>query len=127
MQPGEYRTAITFSNVQGLPPALAQNMMARPRMTDGCMKSSDINAIVQDSIAAGANMTCAKDQGSAAGGVISGAASCRDEDGNSGTLTIAGTYTATHADVAADLKAQTEIGLVSEHIHLVSERTGSCS
>jgi hypothetical protein len=83
--------------------------------------------VVQDSIAASADMTCTEDHGSASSGVISGTARCRDDDGNSGTLAIAGTYTATHADVGADLTAQTQMGPISEHIHLVSDRTGACS
>jgi hypothetical protein len=127
MQPGHYRTTITYSDVRGLPPQMAQHMMSRPRVTEDCMTTSDINAVVQDEIAAGGGMTCSQDQASAAGGVISGAASCRDEDGNSGTLTIGGTYSAAHADVSADLRAQTQMGPISEHIHLVSDRTGACS
>ena len=127
MQPGEYHTTTTFSNVRGLPPAMAQNMMARPHTSDGCMATSDINAVVQDSIAASADMTCSQNHGSAVGGVIRGVANCHDDQGNSGTLTVAGTYTATHADVGADLSAQTQMGPISEHIHLVSDRTGACS
>ena len=126
MQPGQYHTTVTFTNVRGLPPAMAQGMMAHPHTSDGCLATSDINAVVQDSIAASANMTCTEDHGSASGGVISGRARCRDDDGNSGALTLAGAYTATHADVSADLSAQTQMGPVSEHIHLVSDRTGAC-
>jgi hypothetical protein len=37
MQPGEYHTTVTFSNVRGLPPAMAQHMMAHPQTTDDCM------------------------------------------------------------------------------------------
>ena len=127
MQTGEYHTTITFSDVSGLPPAMAQHMMSTPQTTDACVRTSDINAEVQDAIAAGADMTCSQDHGSASGGVISGAANCHDDDGNSGALAISGSYTATHADVSADLTAQTQMGPVSEHIHLVSDRTGACS
>ncbi len=127
MQTGQYHTAITFSHVTGLPMGMAQHMMSHPVLSDGCLNTTDVNAVVQDAIAASANMTCTEDHGSASGGVISGAANCHDQDGNTGALTIAGTYTATHADVNGDLHGHTSIGPVSEHIHLVSDRTGACS
>ena len=127
MQPGEYHNAMTYTDIQGLPASMSRRLMSRPQETNGCLRTSDINAVVQDTIAAGANMTCSEDHGSASGGVISGAAACQDDDGNSGTLTFSGTYTATHADVTAVLNAQTQIGPVSEHLHLVSDRTGACS
>jgi Protein of unknown function (DUF3617) len=127
MQPGKYHTTVTYSNVRGLPPAMAQNMMSRPHPTDGCLETGDINAVVQDEMAAASGMTCSQDHGSASGGVISGVASCRDDRGTSGTLTVTGTYTATHADVSADLNVPSSpMGPVSEHIHWVSDRTGSC-
>jgi Protein of unknown function (DUF3617) len=127
MQPGNYHTTITYSNVRGLPPAMAQNMMSRPRTTDGCLETGDIDAVVQDEMAAGSGMTCSQDQGSASGGVISGVANCRDDSGTSGTLTVTGTYTSTHADVSADLNVPSSpMGPAFEHIHWVSDRTGSC-
>jgi hypothetical protein len=127
MQPGQYHNTMTFEDVTGLPPAVARRMMSRAHTSDGCLRTSDINSVIDDAIAGGADMTCSQAHGSAAGGVISGGASCHDSMGNSGTLTISGTYTATHADVSGDLSAQTQIGPISEHIHLVSDRTGACS
>ncbi len=127
MQPGGYHTTLTYSNVRGLPPAMAQHMMSRPHVSDGCLKTGDINAVVQDAMAAGSGMTCSQDHGSASGGVIRGVASCRDDQGTSGTLTVSGTYTATHADVNADLDVKSSpMGPIFEHIHLISDRTGSC-
>ena len=124
IETGGYHSVITFSNVTGLPPRLAQNMMARPHETDGCAHTGDINKLVQDAIAAGENMSCTQNQASAANGVISGAAACQDDSGISGTLQFSGTYTSTHVDVNGDLAAQTPMGAVTEHIHLVSDHTG---
>jgi hypothetical protein len=126
MLPGAYHTTVTYSDVRGLPPAMARRMTSRPHTADGCLKTSDINAVVQDEIAAGGGMTCSQDHGSASGGVISGAANCRDDQGSSGTLTLRGSYNATHAEVSADLRATTQMGPMSEHMHLVSDRTGAC-
>ncbi|MGA9341800.1 MAG: DUF3617 family protein [Rhodanobacteraceae bacterium] len=127
MQPGEYHTTITYSNVRGLPPAMAQNMMSRPQTTDGCLETGDIDTVIQDSMTAGSGMTCSQDHGSASGGNIRGLANCRDDSGTSGTLSVSGTYTATHADVSADLNvASSPMGPIFEHIHWVSDRTGSC-
>ena len=83
MQPGKYRTTITYTDVRGLPPAMMQHMMSSPHINDGCLKTSDINAVVEDAIARGGGMTCSEDHGSASGGVISGAAKCRDDQGSS--------------------------------------------
>lgn len=128
MQPGMYHSTITYSNLRGLPPAMAQHMMSRPHVSDGCMETGDVNAVVQDEMAAGSGMTCSQNKGSASGGVIRGVASCQDDRGTSGTLNVTGTYTATHADVSADLNVQSSpMGPVSEHIHLLSERIGPCS
>ncbi len=128
MQPGMYHTTITYSNVRGLPPAMAQDMMSRPHPTDGCLETGDVNSVVQDAMSAGSGMTCSQDHGSASRGVIRGVATCRDDRGTAGTLTVKGTYTATHADVSADLKVSSSpMGPVAEHIHWVSDRTGSCS
>jgi hypothetical protein len=126
IQTGEYHTIINYSSVTGLPPAMAQHMMAHPSTVDTCVDSVDINAAVQDVISAG-NMTCSEDHGSAVNGVISGSATCHDTDGNSGHLSFSGSYTATHVEVAGDLAAQTQIGPISEHVHFVSDRTGACT
>ncbi len=128
IETGGYHSVITFTNVTGLPPRLAQSMMSRPRETNGCTHTSDINKLVQDEIAVSGNMTCSQNQASAVGGVINGSAACQDDEGISGTLNFTGSYTATHVDVNADLAAQTPMGPVSEHIHLVSDHTGpTCS
>ena len=89
MQPGGYRTTLTYSNVRGLPPAMTQNMMSRSHVSDGCLKTGDINAIVQHAMAACTGMTCSLDHGSASDGVIRGVASCRNDRRTSGTLTVA--------------------------------------
>lgn len=125
IEPGGYHSVITFSNVTGLPPRLAQSMMSHPHETDGCVHTGDINKLVQDAIAGAGNMTCSQNQASAVGGVINGSAACQDDEGISGTLQFTGSYTATHVDVNADLTAQTPIGPIAEHIHLVSDHTGA--
>jgi Protein of unknown function (DUF3617) len=127
MQPGNYHITVTYSKVRGLPPEMAKNMMSHPHASDGCAETGDINALVQEMMTAGSGMTCSEDHGSASSGVISGLANCQDDRGTSGTLTIKGTYTATHADVSGDLNVKSSLmGAVFEHIHWVANRTGPC-
>lgn len=127
MQPGNYHITVTFSKVRGLPPEMAHQLMSHPQASDGCAETGDINSLVQDMMTAGAGMTCSEDHGSASGGVISGMANCRDDRGTSGTLTIKGSYTATHADVSGDLNVTSSpMGPIFEHIHWVGNRTGTC-
>ena len=121
---GEWRTVITYTRVAGLPRALAQSMMARPRSVAGCSSDGDINAAVRGAINGGGDMTCTENTLSAANGVISGEAACRDTGGDTGAMRIAGSYSSTHVDVNGDLAAHTQMGPVSEHIHWVSDHTG---
>ena len=125
IETGEWHTVITYTSVTGLPPAIAQSMMATPHPVEGCSPDGDINAEVADAISANGNMTCSEDHGSAANGVITGVATCHDDSGNSGHLSINGTFTSTHVDVKGILTAQTEIGPVTEHMHWVSDHTGA--
>lgn len=121
IQTGEWRTVMTYTNVTGLPPALAHGMMSRPHSVDGCSNDGDINAAVHDAINGGGDMTCTENSLTAANGAISGTASCHDADGDAGNMRISGSYSATHVDVNGDLSAHTQMGPVSEHIHWVSD------
>jgi hypothetical protein len=123
IQPGEWHTVITYTSVTGLPPALAHSMMSRPHPVDGCSRDGDINAAVHDAINGGGDMTCTENSLTAANGAISGTASCHDTDGDAGSMSISGSYSATHVDVNGDLSARTQMGPVTEHIHWLSDHS----
>jgi Protein of unknown function (DUF3617) len=129
IQTGAYHTVWTITSLTGLPPATAQAMMSQPAVVDDCNATTDINALVQQALAENGDMTCTQNHGTAAGGAIHGAATCRnDDDGTSGALTFAGSYSDTHVAIDGDLSVTgTPFGPVQEHVRMVSDRTGACT
>ncbi len=125
VEPGQWRTVVTYTSVTGLPPPMIRAMTARPHAFDGCTTDGDINGVVREAISAGGDMTCSEHRGSASNGVITGSATCHDDRGSSGHLSINGTYTTTHVTVTGVLNAQTPLGPVSEHIRWVSDHTSA--
>jgi hypothetical protein len=127
IEPGEYHTVITITSLTGLPPAAAQAMMANPTEVDGCTTTGDVNEIAKEALAENGNMSCSENHASAGGGKISGAAACKDEDGDAGTMSFSGTYTPTHVAINATTAVQMAAGAVTEKLTMVSDRTGACS
>ena len=125
--PGEYHTKITITSLTGLPPQVTQSIMRTPRSVDNCVANSDLNRLLRDQLAVGPGMTCSENKSSAAGGRLSGTATCHDAQGASGTMSFKGTYTSTHIEVYAHLAGHFTMGPITEKVHIVSDRTGACS
>lgn len=125
--PGQYHTTITITSLTGLPDAVAQGMMNHPHSVDDCIATNDLNQLLHDQLATNTDMTCSENKSSAAGGHLSGTATCHDTEGASGTMSFKGTYTSTHIEVYANLSAHLAMGPITEKMHIVSDRTGKCN
>ena len=123
--PGAWHTSTQLTAMTGMPRRNASGQLSDPVTSDDCVKSSDIDAIVKDNLSPGPDVTCTQNSANAAHGAISGTATCSSE-GVTGTLKFAGTYTPTHVDIAGNLAAQAPFGPITEHIHIVSDHTGTC-
>lgn len=127
IQPGEYHSTITIVSITGLPPTTAQALTSQPVDVDDCVTTGDLNALAKSNLAANEDMTCSENKFSAGSGAISGAASCSNTDGDSGSMTFSGSYTQTHVAIDGNLALKMDLGPVTEKIHMVSDRTGQCT
>jgi hypothetical protein len=125
--PGEYHTTVTITSLTGLPAEMAQGMVNKPHSNNGCVATSDLNQLLHEQLAVGAGVTCSENKSAASGGRLRGTATCRDTEGASGTMRFKGTYTSTHIEVYAHLAGNFSMGPITEKVHIVSDRTGSCS
>lgn len=124
--PGEYRTTIKITSLTGLPAEMAQGIMSHPHTVDDCVKTSDLNQLLHDELAANTDVSCSENKSSAAGGHLSGTATCHDTEGASGKMSFKGTYTSTRVDVHAQMAGHFSMGPVTEKMHIVSKRIGKC-
>ncbi|MFT3729525.1 MAG: DUF3617 domain-containing protein [Terricaulis sp.] len=130
IQPGQYRTVVTVvsASIPGVPPAQVQAMQAQPITDESCVTSSDINELARKSLVdADEGENCSDNHLSATGGHIEGASTCTNADGDSTTMQVTGSYTATHVEMDATMTGQTAAGQMSQHVHMVTDRIGACA
>ena len=130
IQPGQYRTVVTIvsASIPGVPAAQLQAMQGHPMTDESCVTSSDINELARKSLVdADEGESCSDNHLTATNGRLEGGATCTNADGDTHTMQVTGSYTSTHIDMDATMSGQTAAGQMTQHVSMVSDRTGACT
>lgn len=136
LQPGEWETTVTFSeiDIEGMPEELAammrEQMVNQPQTESDCItpeQAADPQG--QLLMPEGAGSDCTFDEQVFEGGRISLRGSCNGAGGDEpGQVSMTGTYTATSIDAEISVEGtDSTMGDIRMAGRFASERTGECS
>lgn len=130
LQPGQYRTTVTVvsMNVPGMPAGMAEKMRARPTVTEDCVTSEDVAEMTRRSLVnESAGQHCTENRITSANGRIDGSATCSRGEGGAYTMQMHGAYSANHVEMDMTMSSQTQMGPMTQQMHMVTDRIGECS